>query len=268
MKNSLGQRVKIKLGMETEAEKKKRVAAQKKKFTKAIKYFEDLHNRPKTEKITEMTIPLDWMKKQVWDVGREYFYKERRNFIVDKENKQILDIICRYFANDPSFEDIVENGQLQKGLLLIGNCGTGKSSIFDIIQEIGKRYKIPQLWFTKVSTLDLTTQFAKESKTSSFKGIESISERYTKGKVYFDDLDSENMVNDFGIKKELMQEILEMRYNRFKSHQTKTFCSTNLAFDELVKKYDNGCRESYKRIESRLVHMFNFIPLESKDRRF
>lgn len=268
MKNTLGQRMKKKMGLETENERKKRIAREKKENEKSISYWENLHKKPKQEKLSDIVIPLEWMKKEFYTTAKAYFLKERRVFTVDDENKAALDVICRYFANDPTFEEVVKNGQLNKGLLIIGNCGTGKSSIFDIIQEIGRKHKIPQLWFSKTSTLEVASKFTKESKINKYQGGESVMTYYSKGKVYFDDLGSENQVNDFGIKKEIMQEILEMRYNRYKSHGTKTFCTTNLSIDELAKKYDKNSNANYKRIEDRIYHMFNILPLCGETRRF
>lgn len=260
MKNSLGQRVKEKFGMETPEEKKERIAQQR----KTIEYFESIHSQPDPINNSNITIPIDWMKKEFYKTAKAYINKENRKFEVDDDNKIILDIICSYFANDPSFEEIVENGELRKGLMLVSNCGTGKSSIFDIIQQIGRKHRIPQLWFCNVSSLTVTTEFSKQNKISSG---ESVIDYYAKGKVCFDDLGSENMVNDFGIKKELMREVLELRYNRFKALGTKTFCSTNLTIEELVAKYDQGSKPGHRRIEDRIYGMFNILPMYGKCRR-
>jgi hypothetical protein len=264
MKNSLGHRVKVKMGLETDEERKKRVAREKKENAKAIQYFKKLNEKKDHPKPKNITILLDWMKKEFYKTAKTYFNKEKRKFEVDDDNKIILDIICRYFANDPSFEEIVENGELRKGLMLVSNCGTGKSSIFDIIQQIGRKHRIPQLWFCNVSSLTVTTEFSKQNKISSGEGV---IDYYAKGKVCFDDLGSENMVNDFGIKKELMREVLELRYNRFKALGTKTFCSTNNTIDELVAKYDKGSKPGHKRIEDRIYGMFNILPMYGKCRR-
>ncbi len=270
MKNSLGNRVKVQMGLETPEERKKRVAREKKENAKTIQYFKELHEKKEPRQLKNIIIPLDWMKKEFYETAKIYFARERKKFEVDEENRLMLDIICRYFANDSSFEEVVQNGNLDKGLLIIGNCGTGKSSIFDIIQQIGRKHNIPQLWFSKVSCLEITSQFAKENKQSYNQGNQghfNVMENYTKGKVYFDDLGSENLVNDFGIKKEIMKEILEIRYNRFKEFRTKTFCSTNLTVPKLVEKYDKGSPENHRRIEDRIYGMFNILPMYGNTQR-
>ena len=266
--NSLGNRIKIKMDLETPEEKKERVARERKTNEKISEYFESIHNKSKPIDMSNIIIPLEWMKSEFYKTAKKYLLRERRVFDVDDENRQILDVICKYFANDPSFEEEVKNGQLQKGIMLVGNCGVGKTSIFDIIQSIGKKHNIPQLWFTNISTLEITTKFNKESKTNTFSGGESVLENYSKGKVYFDDLGSEPQVQSYGIKTELIREILEMRYKRFKDFGTKTFCSTNLTIPQLVAKYDKGSKDNHKRIEDRIYHMFNVIPLYGKSRRF
>ena len=267
MKNSLGQRVKIKMGLEDAEERKKRVAREKKENSKAIEYFDRINKQSDKNECVNIVLPLNWLKKEFTKIAKVYHAREGKSFEVDEENKLILDIVCRYFANDPSFEEVVQNGNLKKGILLIGNCGTGKSSIFDIIQEIGRIHKIPQLWFSNTSTLIITSQFEKLNKQKSTVGGESIIEYYSKGKVYFDDLGSEEMVNNYGIKKELIREIIEIRYNRYKSLGTKTYCSSNLSVAELVAKYDKNSKPDHKRIEDRIYGMFNILPMYGESRR-
>lgn len=259
MKNTLGERTKIKMGLETEGERKKRVAREKKENAKTIKYFESIYKKPEPIKYVE--IPLEWIKAEVWKEGKIYFRNENRKFIIDDNNKAFFDIICRYFANDYSFEEMVENGEIRKGLLLYGPCGTGKSSIFDIIQNISKKNNLVQLWFTNISVHQVVNEFNKENKQNKLVGAESVVEKYSYGKVHFDDLGTEKEVQAWGIKENLFDRILQIRYNSFKEKGTKTFVTTNLSIKELESKY---C----KQVKDRLYQMFNFIPLDGISRRF
>ena len=259
MKNSLGKRVKIKMGLETPEERKKRIAREKKENIKTHEYFESIYSKPEPVKYVE--IPLEWMKAEVWKEGKAYFRKENRKFIVDERNKGFLDCMCRYFADDYSFEEVVENGELRKGLLIYGACGTGKSSIFDIIQNISQKHNLTQLWFSNLSVHQVVNQFNKENKQNKFVGGESVIDIYSRGKVHFDDLGTEKEVQAWGIKENLFDRLLQIRYNNFKEKGTKTFVTTNLSIKELESKY---C----KQVKDRLYQMFNFIPLNGDSRRF
>lgn len=197
-------------------------------------------------------------KKMVWIEGKEYFARLNRPFQVDDENTEFLDTICRYFMNDKSFEEIY-GGELRKGLLVYGPCGTGKSSMFDIVQNISRRYNLNPLWFSIISIHDLVIEFNLEG--------EYAVEKYKKGKVHFDDLGSEKVANSWGVKEKLMNRILELRYNEYKKKGTKTFITTNLTIEDLIKFYGNSKDESRNRFGDRLYEMFNFIPLGGKSRR-
>ncbi|MEH6658304.1 hypothetical protein [Leeuwenhoekiella marinoflava] len=220
-----------------------------------------LLNQEKEREINKKkySMSTDQFKEIFWKEGKEYFARGDRNFIVDSENKGFLDLICNYFTNDPLFEKKCK-GELRKGLLIYGPCGTGKSSIFDIVQIISKKYNLKNLWFSNISVHDLVTQYSLEG--------EYLVERYRKGKVHFDDLGTERIANSWGVKEKLMSRIVELRYNEFKQKGTKTFITTNLTIKDLNKFYGNGFDDSRNRFADRLYEMFNFIPLGGSSRRF
>lgn len=204
-------------------------------------------------------ISTEQFKELFWKEGKDYFRKGNRNFTVDDQNKDFLDLICRYFTQDPLFEKKCK-GELRKGLLIYGPCGTGKSSIFDIVQIISKKYNLKNLWFTNISLHDLVSRYSLEG--------EYLVEGYRKGKVHFDDLGTEKMANSWGVKEKLMSRIIELRYNEFKKKGTKTFITTNLTIKDLNRFYGSSTDESRNRFADRLYEMFNFIPLDGSSRRF
>ncbi|WP_010177354.1 P-loop NTPase family protein [Aquimarina agarilytica] len=257
MKNSLGQQAKIQMGLETEEERKKRIELKKEETKKSNQYFDSLKEKNKPRPLTP--IPTQWIKKQIWVEGKKYFASKGRYFNVDSENKLFLDIISRYFSDDIEFEKIT-NGELRKGLLIYGECGTGKSSIFDIIQSISLKYDLKQIYFKNTSVHTVITEFNKESKAYG-NGGESVIEKYSRGTIHFDDLGTENQVQAWGIKEELFDRILQIRYNNFKNLGKKTFVTTNLSIEKLEKRYS-------PQVKSRLYEMFNIIPLTGNDRRF
>ena len=75
---------------------------------------------------------------------RAWFDKEAlrrlgRPFVVDAFNAPILDLLCLYFAEDPRFEEHAGPGgrphSLQKGLLLRGGVGCGKTTLLTIFSH-------------------------------------------------------------------------------------------------------------------------------------
>lgn len=246
----LGQRLKMQLGQETEKERKKRVAKEKKEIERNENYFKQVRENKKEYKIEVLS--TDIMKKLIFKESKEYFRKLRREFVVDENNKRFLHILSLYFSSNLEFENAT-NGELNKGILLYGPCGTGKSSIFDIIQIISRKYHLPYMWFKNISVHNVITEYNLEG--------EFVVTKYTKGQVHFDDLGTEKLANSWGVKEQLMARILEMRYNEFKAKGIKTFVTTNLTLEKLQFNYG-------QRVADRLYEMFNFIELGGDSRRF
>ncbi|GMN06312.1 hypothetical protein MTsPCn5_17010 [Croceitalea sp. MTPC5] len=190
-------------------------------------------------------------KKLLWTFGKTYFNRMDRPFIVDKDNRQFLDVISQYFSNNPSFEKAT-GGELRKGLLVYGPCGTGKSSVFDIIGSIGKHYQHKSLWFRNVSVHTVVSEFNSLG--------EKVIEKYSKGTVHFEDLGTEKIAQSWGIKENLFERLLQIRYNIFKENGTKTYITTNLSTRSLEAMYG-------AQVYDRIFEMFNFIELGGGSRR-
>lgn len=186
-----------------------------------------------------------------WKVGKNYFENQNRAFIVDDYNREVLDILSKYFANDLAFE-METGGELRKGLMLFGPYGTGKSSFFEIVRQICLDYNLMGLWFSHVSVHNVVTQYNLEG--------ESIVNKYSLGTVHFDDLGTEKMVQSWGIKENLFVRLLLIRYNNFKWKGTRTYVSTNYNIEDFKKIYGN-------QVYDRFFEMFNFIELSGRSRR-
>jgi len=200
------------------------------------------------------------LKQAIYKEGKIYYSKQNRNFEVDDENKLFLDIISKYFANDIEFEKIT-NGELRKGLLIYGPCGTGKSSIFDIVRIVSLKHNLKQIYFKNTSVHTVVNEFNKESKSNQKFGGELVIEKYSRGTIHFDDLGTEKMVQSWGIKEDLFDRILQIRYNNYKERVQKTFVTTNMTIQEIQKRYS-------PQVKDRLFEMFNMIPLGGNTRRF
>ena len=247
--SSLGQRLKIKIGMESEKERKKRISLEKKEREKHRDYNKKVRNPIiKTDK--KMT--TEEFKALLFKEATAYFLKMNRRFIIDDDNKMFLKLISLYFTDNIDFEKET-NGELRKGLLVYGDCGSGKSSIFDIIQNISLKYNLKPLWFKNVSVHDVITEY-------NING-EVVVKRLVTGNIHFDDLGTEKIANSWGVREKLMGRILEIRYNNFKKYGIKTFVTTNLSIEEIKKYYG-------VRVADRLYEMFNFIELMGESRRF
>lgn len=191
--------------------------------------------------------------KQLFNAeAKKHYALKNRIFKVDENNQVFLNLLCKYFAQDETFETL-HKGELQKGLLVTGNHGTGKTSSFQIIQTISQKYNLKQLWFPIAPTSKIVEKYNME------KNKDFIVKRYSKGTFLFDDLGAEKEASNYG-KEDIFIRILENRYNEFMAKGIKTYITSNLTLQEIRKRYG-------ERVEDRFVQMFNFLEIDGKSKR-
>ncbi len=194
-------------------------------------------------------------KKVFYGAAQKFHAGTDVDFEVDSHNKSFLGHFCRYWNQDLAFE-VLENISLQKGLMVFGSFGTGKTSSFQIIQRIAKQYQVPQLWFPSISAQEVVTKFNVE------KNKEDVVQYYSKGVFLFDDLGSEtagNNIFQYG-KEEVFVRILLNRYRIFETKGIKTHITTNLNIDGIENRYG-------RQISDRFRQMFNLVKLDGPSRR-
>ncbi len=205
--------------------------------------------------LKERIIMTNQLKNLFNTQAKEYYNLNNRTFIIDQNNKKFLNVFCKYFAQDPTFET-EHNGELDKGLFVFGSNGTGKTSSFEIIQRISKIYSINQIWTPIISTQNVVEQF----NLSVSNKKDDVIKYYSKGKYMFDDLGSEIKASNYG-KEDIFSRILELRYNEFIKKGTKTYITSNLSFEDIKERYG-------VRVYDRCYQMFNQLELNGKSRRF
>jgi len=196
--------------------------------------------------------PTNTFKKIFNEEAENYFEKLGRHFVIDESNRNYFNFLCYYFSEDIKFEEEL-GGSLKKGLMVFGDVGTGKSSSFNIIQNISKKYKVRHLRFMKMTANEVVTKY------NETPAKDSVIRYCSKGTIYFDDLGSETIASNFGIE-DIFIRILELRYNEFIEKGTKTFLTTNYTLDEIYERYG-------VRVFDRFKEMFNFFEIRGESRR-
>lgn len=144
------------------------------------------------------------------------------------------------------------NIDLNKGILLIGPVGSGKTSLMNILRIFLFRDEYYQI----KSARDIAFEYQKD-------GVEII-QKYGKkhNALCIDDLGVENNSKFYGNECNTIAEILLQRYELLTNFNIKTHTTTNLNADELEELYGN-------RVRSRLRSMFNLIsfPATTSDKR-
>lgn len=141
---------------------------------------------------------------------------------------------------------------LNKGILLSGPIGSGKTSLMNLMKHITPT----EHKFSVKPCRDISFEFIQD-------GYEII-HRYSKGSLYqsepktfcFDDLGIENNLKYYGNECNVMAEILLSRYDLFVSRKLQTHITTNLSASEIEKQYGN-------RVRSRLRELCNLVAFDN-----
>lgn len=193
---------------------------------------------------------IAWLEKK----GIELYGKKFKIFETDHE---IIYKLIAYFLKDEQ-ACYQFNIDLEKGILLTGPIGCGKTSLMTLMKHlapIGNKFSVKPC-------RDISFEFIQD-------GYQII-HKYSIGKLYqseprtycFDDLGTENNLKYFGNECNVMAEILLSRYDLFISKKLQTHITTNLSATEIEKHYGN-------RVRSRLRELCNLIAFDNvaKDKR-
>jgi energy-coupling factor transporter ATP-binding protein EcfA2 len=180
-------------------------------------------------------------------------------FMLHEEDKpQIYLLLCYFLQDNQAAQQL--NLNLNKGILLTGPVGCGKTSLMQLMKFFIQK---PEQKFVIKACRDISFEFIED-------GF-SVIQRYSKlpnlggvrdGTYCFDDLGVENSLKYYGNECNVMAEILLSRYDLFVSHNLITHLTTNLSASEIEETYGN-------RVRSRMRTMFNLIAFDrnSEDKR-
>ena len=173
-----------------------------------------------------------------------------KNFKIYEEDEVVLYKLCIYFIRD--FEACTKlNIDPNKGILLSGPVGCGKTSLMKLLRHIVPHHKPYEV----IPARNITFAFNNI-------GYKTIQEYGNSNFYCFDDLGVETTGRHFGKDCNVMGEILLSRYDLFLQRKIRTHATTNLNAQELEERYGN-------RVRSRMRQLFNLIAFdkESKDKR-
>lgn len=183
------------------------------------------------------------------------------SFKIYSEDEVIIFQLCIYIIQEAEYAKKL-NIDLQKGILLTGPVGCGKTSLMKLL-----RYVVPHRKFYKIAPCrNIVFSF-------NHLGYKTIKDYGNQDAYCFDDLGIEPSGRHYGTDCNVMGEILLSRYDLFQQNQelyhskphyytSLTHCTTNLNAQELEERYG-------KRVRSRMRTMFNLIAFnkKSKDKR-
>jgi len=188
---------------------------------------------PEPQSETRRATVAAWIGKKMKESG----YRD----LNPKFHHEFLDYLVRFCDKKP-----------MRGLMLVGGVGTGKTMAAAFMAAL---YDIE--FFT---ANELVAAYPKHR--DDFHGWLK-SKRSCGNDPYMlaiDDLGAEPTVVDYGMRFELLGQVLAARYDDWRYSGHKTILTTNLEAKEIVARYG-------ARLESRMHEMFEIIPVLGQDLR-
>lgn len=183
--------------------------------------------------------------------------------------------ICPEFAIETDFDKAMYNSMVlyfnksenspwdvKKGLLIMGDVGTGKTICMRVMAKIYKSFRMVETRHITRDAISKPQRIVDMYGRMSFKltpGGSAV--REMPYNYCFDDLGLEpTTISNYGNKIPVMSEILLDRYKMFVESGMITHCTTNLSADNLGEVYGS-------RIKDRLRQMMNVIVFEGNSKR-
>ena len=244
-----------------------------------MKDFEEIHFQSEEQKenqkiywqkVRESVVEVEktFTKKELWNTFLKTFKElHGKEFIYDDEILENIKPIMYYFLKDENFffcKNLsgLSEPSFDKGILLIGNFGNGKTAVMATFEKIFKGIKSKT--FKGYSTNEVVNLFEKINPTSNEQVITrpEFDKMMNTGNRYFDDVKTERHASNFG-KMNLMKDILEVREkNNLLTHIT---CNFKDGFENDIEAGLDEFEEKYgSRLYDRIFKMFNIIEFKGK----
>jgi hypothetical protein len=154
----------------------------------------------------------------------------------------MIECLARAMANDWRY-----------GFMFCGEPGTGKTTLLNLVKKHGYTgYQSGTFWTVKNAT-DLAREHA-------MLGKDLASASWECSHFAIDDLGTEPLANNYGVKSEAIGEILDCRWKWFDSRNGPLIITSNIKSDALALRYG-------ERVASRMRGMLVVIDMETPDQR-
>lgn len=177
-------------------------------------------------------------------------------FTLDEFSTPAVNLISCRVAKSDDFEKLSPTYDNDKGIMLLGPIGSGKTLLMQGLIEVA-RYFDPMSTFRILPTYALTEEFARNGvDVFSRCRVGSSEVNPSVDGLVLDDMGAEAIMNHYGQPTNVIAELILRRYDQ----RAQTFGTSNLDQKTLRRFYG-------ERVWSRMKSMFNFIELKGHDRR-
>lgn len=190
---------------------------------------------------------------------------QRRKFVIDDNNRDVLRFLLYYFNGCPLAEDVYPGRgyKLHKHIMLQGAVGTGKTLLMQIFSEYLRITENPRFfynlsvtqmvnYYTLHNNLDRYTFNEEENMGFQCKPVNICLNDIGVQSTKFYGTDTETLTNEF----------LHARNEIWVNYHMMAHLTTNLTTEQLQKKYKDGFGRLLDRFKT-----YNVIPLTGESRR-
>ena len=204
-------------------------------------------------------------KTLLWVANNVVLAHQRRKFVVDDNNRDVIRFLLYYFNGCPLAEDVFPGRgyKLHKHIMLQGAVGTGKTALMQVFSEYLRITENPR-YFHNLSVTQMVNYYTLHNNLDRY----TFNEEENKG---FKCEPVNICLNDIGVQstrfygtdtETLTNEFLHARNEIWMQYHKMAHLTTNLTNEQLRQKY----KDSFGRLLDRFK-TYNIIPLTGDSRR-
>lgn len=220
------------------------------------------------EKAYDLTIPDIYnahSRALLWVANNVVLAHQRRQFVVDDNNRNVLRFLLYYFNGCPLTEEVFPGRgyKLHKHILLQGAVGTGKTLLMQVFSEYLRITKNPR-YFHNLSVTQMVNYYTLHNNLDRYTFYEEENRGFecTPVNICLNDIGVQS-AKFFGIDTDtLTSEFLHARNEIWTSYHKMAHLTTNLTNEQLKQKYKDGFGRLLDRFKT-----YNVIPLKGESRR-
>jgi len=201
----------------------------------------------------------------LWVADNIVLAHQRRKFVIDDNNRDVLRFLLYYFNGCPLAEDVFPGRgyKLHKHIMLQGAVGTGKTLLMQVFAEYLRITENPRA-FHNLSVTQMVNYYTLHNNLDryTFNEEENRGFKCTPVNICLNDIGVQS-TKFYGTDTELLtNEFLHARNEIWTNYHKMAHLTTNLTIEQLKDKYKDGFGRLLDRFKT-----YNIIPLAGTSRR-